>query len=328
MTDIPEYRFVDAELEPGLERTTFLAWDGSTHIPHAADPRTYELRRLPGLEGTAERFYAWLSADGTSVISSHHRWLEPGIVDHRILQTLLPTLLRSPIAQTTSGRLDHFRQSFDIKVDVILAAQSRAATSSSPSGSNAPAWSQSTTLSLSESGGELTPALEIPGHQIRLSDEAMTAAQLSPDSSRIAFSVNPQPVEPGMNSATTAVVDSGTGEAVAELGVYGLHGTQSWSPDGRRLLVRNATTLAILDVDSGILTSPPGLPREIHLQPKKRVHRVQGWYDDNHVVSVFQEGPINSMFAVNIYDGATTPLCTVKKQGLTLFHIAANLTLI
>ncbi|MGP7961322.1 hypothetical protein ACTVCO_11035 [Sanguibacter sp. A247] len=323
MPDIPEYRFVDADLEPGLEHSPFVAWDVSAHVPHVADPRTLELRRLPRIDDGPERFDAYLSADGSTVVTSHHRWVGVGTGTTTTMRTSLATLERTQIAEITVRPSERLRQCFDAGLNVSASALSWTTKQFNSAGTEVLDSTTTTTLSSASSTGELEPYLKILGHEIILGDEALTAAQLSPDGSRLAISVAPRPPEPGMSFCSTLVIDIETGDTVADIGEYSLHGTRSWSPDGRHLLVRRSMRLSVLEVETGTLTTPPGLPVDVHLQPKKRVHRVQGWHAPGQLVSVIQDGSLNTFFAVDVQMGPMSPLWAVRSPGTTMFHMAA-----
>ena len=324
MPDIPEFRFVDAELEPGLERSPFLAWDVSAHVPHVADPRTHELRRLPHLDDTPQRFDASLSADGTTAITTHRRVTGDGIFMITSLRVAIPTVQQSLVDASPFSATDRVLRSFDMSSTMTLAAESRANRISSEEQLGLAAGQSATVIKLAEAEAQLEPSLVVPDHALAIGDDALTAAQLSPNSSRFAISVTPTEHTPKSSFASTLIVDVASGETLVEIPDLYLHGTRSWSPDGERLLVRGTTGVSVYDIQTHSLTAPLGLPEKFHLQPKTRVHRVQGWHDDEQVVTAFKDGPLNTFFAINLIDGRMTPLYSVRSRGATMFHISGD----
>lgn len=130
--------------------------------------------------------------------------------------------------------------------------------------------------------------LTLHGVPFHASDDG-TPLQWSPDGSLIALSTSGSPGR--YSGGIVTIVDAATGAVVRRCEGCALAGSVSWSPDGTRLLVTDATNaISDLYVRTGLVAPTACWPERLELDGDADEARPLGYADDTHLLLAHHRG--------------------------------------
>ena len=335
MPDIPVFRLNDDIIPGGLGFAPFLVWAGDRSRPRVPDVRSGLLYRAPEHLGTARTSMVRTTPDGRTLLSVYKHAID--VEDSRLVSvTSTPGGGDQQVVGSVDSTFRH-RVRADIAgaaglVTLGLTTRVLGGRFAGLRGGHYSEYNSQVLLRRTPRAPQVF--LDLPFHDLLRSDEELNSVQPSPDGGTLAVTSSFDPPErtdsTSMPLWSTTLWSTETGAQVDDHPWLALHGTRSWSPDGTRLLVLDARTLhasmpapRILDLTTGDLTCPPGLPPVTYMLPRTRFHRILGWAGNEHIVTAYKAGRTHALNLVELATGDVEPVATIHNDVYTWFQIAA-----